>query len=55
MRRFRSPLAFRKRMHTLRVPAGDGDDCECGINVILTEDSQPILTEGGEYTLEESA
>ena len=53
----RSLVAMRKRARTLRVHAGDpvgGGNCECGPNVLLTEDSQPILTELGEYTTPES-
>ncbi len=43
----RSRLAHRKTMQTARIPAGDpadSEECTCA-NYILTENSQPILTE----------
>lgn len=49
----RSLVAMRKRMQTLRRRPGAEDDCECGPDVLLTEDRAPILTELDEYMLEE--
>ena len=50
MSRGRSWIAWRKASRVLRIPAGDPSDgehdCSCG-NFLLTEDSQPILTEAG--------
>lgn len=51
----RSWIAWRKRLQTLRVPAGDpADGCECTDLNILAESGEPILSEQSEFVTTES-
>jgi hypothetical protein len=53
--RGRSWIAWRKKLQTLRVPAGDpSDDCECVDLNILTESGEPLLSEQSEFVTTES-